>query len=219
MSQLKNERSFWRRFFFSEFLEKKSAGGKIAYLSVSAALMIAANMLEFRMMDTQFSLTLFFSALAGILLGAGSGFAVCFLADFLGFLYSSWGYIYMVWVGLTVSCTALIFGCVFTYFRPKFKGGIFVQTAIACLLSFFICTVGINSTGFYLYNLEMGFSTAVVEYVSKTFGTGVSYFGYVAYRLIFKMQILNNVLNYAVLFLVLPILKIRMKNVFAVEKD
>lgn len=211
---MQEKRNFFRRVLFSSFLEKKSAGGKIAYLAVVTALMIAANTLEFRMMDTQFSLTIFLSVLAGIMLGAGSGFFVCMLGDLLGFLYSSWGYMYMIWVGLTVATCALISGLVFTFFKPKIKGRIFLQTALVCVLTFFICTVGINSTGFYLYNLGMGFSTAVVEYVSSTFGTGVSYLGYVAYRLIFKLQILNSALNYALLFIALPILGTRLKSVF-----
>ena len=60
----------------------------------------------------------------------------------------------------------------------------------------------------------MGFSTAVVEYVSQKFGTGVTYFGYVAYRLIFKLQILNSLFNYILLFIALPILGKRLKGVF-----
>lgn len=206
-------RNFFKRFLFSDFLSKKSEGGKIAYLGAVTALMVVGNVIEFKLLDTQFSFTLFLSVLAGIMLGAGSGFFVCMLGDGIGFLLHPYN-VYMVWVGLTVATCALIGGLVFTFLKPKIKGRIFLQTAIVCVLTFFICTVGINSTGFYFYNLKMGFSTAVVEYVSQKFGTGVTYFGYVAYRLIFKLQILNSLFNYILLFIALPILGKRLKGVF-----
>lgn len=44
----------------------------------------------------------------------------------------------------------------------------------------------------------MGFSTKVIEFVDKKFGTGVTYWGYVIYRL-FGGQIWNCLLNYALL--------------------
>ena len=101
---------------------------------------------------------------------------------------------------------ALLSG-VFVEFLPlRFTGGLQVRMALACVVSFLVCTILINSTGFYYYNNAMGFSTAVVEYVSKTFGSGVSYWGYVAYRLIFKGQIINSLVNYALLFASVPLL-------------
>ena len=83
---------------------------------------------------------------------------------------------------------------------------LYVKMAILAVVSLLVCTVAISSTGFYFYNKAMGFTTAVVEYVSKTFGSGVSYWGYVAYRLIFKGQIINSLVNYALLFASVPLL-------------
>ena len=59
----------------------------------------------------------------------------------------------------------------------------------------------------------MGFSQAVIDYVKNTFGGEVGYFGYVAYRLFFKGQIFNCLVNYALFIVVLPqILKIKIFN-------
>ncbi len=202
----KAETAAWKRVFFSELILSKSAGQRIAYVAVVAALSVVTNMfLEFKFFDVQFSITIVVSALAGILLGPLSGFAACYVGDLAGYLYNSWGMIYMPWVGLSTGMLAFLGGLIMNI-RLSFKGAVYVKLAIVCFVSFFICTVGINSTGFYFYNKAMGFSTAVVDYVSEKFGTGVSYFGYVAYRLFFKGQIWNNVFNYALLFGIIPAL-------------
>ena len=90
--------------------------------------------------------------------------------------------------------------------RFSFKGSLYVKLALVCAVSLLVCTVGINSTGFYFYNRAMGFSDAVIDYVSERFGAEVGYFGYLAYRLFFKGQIYNNIANYALLFAVVPLL-------------
>ena len=95
----------------------------------------------------------------------------------------------------------------------KNSNKLLLKTIIVCVISLVVCTILINSTGFYLYNKAMGFSTAVLNYVNSHFGKDVSYFAYVAYRLIFKGQIFNNLFNYVLLFIVLPILK-RFKIIF-----
>lgn len=196
----------WKRILFSEVLLTKSKATQIAYIGVMAALCIVANMfLEFKTFDVQFSVTVFFSILTGILIGPVFGFCAVFLGDFVGYVYNSWGYMYMPWVGLSVATMALVAGLVMNL-PFRFKGSGYVKLAIICLATFFLCTVGISSTGFYLYNKAAGFSTAVVEYVEEHFGGGVSYFGYCCYRLIFKLQILNSIFNYALLFLAVPAL-------------
>lgn len=202
----KTETAAWKKIFFSELILSKSAGQRIAYVAVIAALSVVSNMfLEFKFFDVQFSITILISALAGIMLGPLSGFAACYIGDFAGYIYNSWGYIYMPWVGLSTGMLAFLGGLIMNI-RLNFKDAVYVKLAAICVLSFLVCTVGINSTGFYFYNRAMGFSTAVVDYVSERFGTGVSYFGYVAYRLFFKGQIWNNVFNYALLFALVPVL-------------
>ncbi len=53
----------------------------------------------------------------------------------------------------------------------------------------------------------MGFSDAFLSYVeSKTGSRESSYFLYLGYRLIFKLQILNSLVNYVLLFAFVPIL-------------
>ncbi|MBP5177450.1 MAG: hypothetical protein ILP02_02570, partial [Clostridia bacterium] len=78
----------------------------------------------------------------------------------------------------------------------------YLKVALFCLVSFFVCTIGINSFGFYIYNMNIGFSKAVRDYIAATFGgENVTFFGYVMYRLIFKLQILNSIFNYALVFI------------------
>ena len=215
---MSDNRTFLQKAVFSSFLFKKSDGGKIAYLAAVTAFTVIANtLLEFRMFDTQISVTFFVSTLAGVILGGLSGFAACFIGDFLGFLINSWGMTYLFWVGLSTATVALIAGWTFTFFRPKIKGLVFVQSAIVCVLSLLICTVAISSTGFYFYNEAMGFSKAVMDYVAQRFGGEVTYFAYVAYRLIFKLQILVNVFNGVLVFVALPVLKARLPKIFSAE--
>ncbi|MFQ7077917.1 MAG: hypothetical protein ACLRSW_08250 [Christensenellaceae bacterium] len=52
---------------------------------------------------------------------------------------------------------ALLAGLVFNLFRPDFRGSLYVKLSLVCLLSLFICTIGINTTGFYFY-FQVGFS-------------------------------------------------------------
>ena len=124
----------------------------------------------------------------------------------------------MPWVGLSVATTAFLSGVIFKIFKNKpYK--IFIGACIFSILSFLISTVAINSTGFYLYNQKMGFSTAVLSYSESVFGQGVSYPIYLMYRLIFKGQIFNSIFNYALLFIsVLPLYKLNLfKDGFNVE--
>lgn len=196
-----------KRAFFSPFLKTKSAGQKIAYLSLFAAISVVTNMyLEYKMADIQFSFTILISIAIGIFAGALPGFAVCFIGDVLGFLINSWGLMYMPWVGLSTATFALISGVVINGIDWKFKGQLYLKIFIVCLLTFLICTIGINSSGFYIFNKKSGFSTAVIDYVEKTFGGSVSFFGYCCYRLIFKGQIFNSIFNYALAFIFIPIL-------------
>lgn len=195
-----------KKLFLSELILSANATRRIVYIALITAFNVVTNMfLEFRMSDTQFSLTIAVSVLSGVLLGPAFGFVACFTGDLLGFMINSWGFVYMPWVGLSTAMTAFIAGMIINGVNFKFKGQTAVKIIITCLLSLLICTIAINSTGFYFYNYKMGFSTAVIDYVKKVFGTDVGYIGYVAYRMIFKGQILNCLFNYAVVGITVPL--------------
>lgn len=198
----------WKRVLFSDFMLSRGKAQRIAVVGVMAALCIVSNLfLEIKFFDVQFSLTIFVSVLTGMLIGPLFGFFAVFLGDFLGYVYNSWGYIYMPWVGLSSALFALIAGLVMGI-RIQKKWGVYCKLALICLITFFVCTAGVNSAGFYFYNKYSGFSTAVIEYAESHFGGTVSYFVYVCYRLIFKLQILNSVVNYALLFAAVPLINL-----------
>ena len=126
----------------------------------------------------------------------------------------------MPWVGISTAFTAFIAGVVINGITFKFKWQIAVKIMITCVLSFLICSIAINSTGFYFYNYKIGFSTAVIDYVNEVFGTGVGYIGYVAYRMIFKGQIFNCLFNYALCAVLIPlVLNVKMLRGFSPDKQ
>ncbi len=189
---------------FSRFLKEKSHAKKVAYLGLLTAINVIFNcFLEFKTLDVQFSFTIVVSVITGIFSGAFSGFIVCMLADFIGYLINSFGYVYMPWVGLSTGCLALFSGLIFIKNSDK----IVIKTIIICAISLFVCTILINTTGLYFYYKAIGFTTSVLNYVNEYFGKNVSYFTYILYRLIFKGQIINSIFNFVILFVILPVLK------------
>ncbi len=196
----------WKRILFSDAMLTKTKAQKIAAIGIMAALCIVANMfLEFKFGDVQFSLTLYISVLSGILIGPVFGFVAVFLGDLVGFLYNNWGALYLPWIGLSCAAMAVIAGLVM-HLPLHFRGSLYVKLAAICVLVLLVCSVGISTTGFYLYYTKVGFSQAAMQTISEQFGTEVTYFGYVVYRLFFGGQIWNSLFNYALLFLTLPVL-------------
>lgn len=200
----KGKRRGWRRFLLSDVVVGKNDSHKITSIAVMTALTIVTNFFEFKFLDNQFSLTIAVAVLTGIILGALFGFTACVLGDFIGFLFNPYN-LYMPWVGLSTGMFAFISGILFNGF-PDEEYTIWIKLILVSLYTFVLCTIGINSVGFYYYNKAIGFSTALVEYISERFGGGVSFWGYVVYRLFFKGQIWNSVFNYALLFIVVPTL-------------
>ena len=184
----KKVNSWWKRLLFSQTLADKNAAHRIAYIGVVTAFVVAANMFEFKLFETQFSLTLMISALAGIIIGPLFGFVACFLGDLLGFLVNSSGFAYMPWVGISMGLTAYIAGAIMGGIPSKRKWVLWIKLALICLLTFATCTVAINTTAFWLL-------------YSK-----VSYTKYLTARLFVQGQIWNSLFNYALLFVVVPIL-------------
>ena len=180
-----------KRVLFSDLLNTKSPTRKIAYVAVLTALSVVCNMFfEFKLADTQFSLTIFFSALTGMLIGPLFGFVACFLGDLVGFLYNSGGFLYMPWIGISMGVVALISGFIMNGFYIKNKFGVFIKILIVALLTFLICTIAINTTAFWLmYN-----------------GRKVPFTAYLVTRLFVQGQIWNSLFNYALLFVFYPII-------------
>ncbi len=186
--------NFLKNLVFSPILEGKTNTQKIAYIGVVTALLVASNMFfEFKLASVQFSLTLFFSAVAGVLLGSTFGFCACIIGDLIGFLYNSGGFAYMPWIGLAMGMVAFIFGAVINGINLKIKGEEYIKISIACALTFLVCTVGINTTALWL-----------------TYSKGVSFIDYAVNRIFILGQIWNSLLNYALVFILYPIL-IRVK--------
>ena len=153
------------------------------------AFVVMANMFfEFKFADTQFSLTIVISALAGILIGPLFGFTACFLGDLVGFLYHSAGFAYMPWIGLSMGLTAFIAGLVVNGIPGKQKWFLYVKLGIVCLSTFLLCTVAINTTAFWLL-------------YSK-----VDYWTYLVTRLFVQGQIWNSLFNFVLLFFAVPAL-------------
>ena len=178
-----------KKWLFSDTLLKLSPAKRIAYIAVMTAFAVVANMFfEIKFMEVQFSFTIAVSALTGVILGPLAGFAACFLGDLVGFFYNSAGYAYYPWIGIAMGLVAVIFSLCL---RLPFAGKLPVKLGLASLLTFLACTVGINTTSFYLL-----------------YGKGVGYFTYLVARLFVQGQIWNSVVNYAMIFFLLPILAV-----------
>lgn len=178
-----------KKLLFSELLVDLSQTKKIAYIAIMTALEVVCNMFfEFKLADTQFSLTILFSAMAGFIIGPLFGFVACFLGDLVGFLYNSGGFMYMPWIGLSMGMVALISGFIVNGLDFKFKGQIYLKLALISILTFLVCTVAINTTAFWIiYNTKK-----------------VAYLAYLVTRLFVQGQIWNSVFNYALMFMLFP---------------
>jgi len=180
----------WERLLVPEWLAKKSDSQQIAYIAVMTAFCVVTNMFfEFKLAETQFSLTLFMSALAGILIGPIFGFVACFMGDLVGFLYNSAGFAYMPWIGLSMGLTAAIAGITIHFWRIQKPWFLYVKLAVVCVLTFVLCTVAINTTAFWLLYSKVGYGTYLIS------------------RLFVQGQIWNSLFNYILLFIAVPILK------------
>ena len=184
----KDYKLFWKRLLFSRTLADKNASHRIAYIGVVTAFIVAANMFEFKLFDTQFSFTLMISALSGIIIGPLFGFAACFLGDLVGFLVNSSGFAYMPWIGISMGLAAMISGFIVGGIPSKHKWFLYVKLALVCVLTFAVCTVAINTTAFWLLYSKVG------------------YWQYLVARLFIQGQIWNSLFNYVLFFIVVPVL-------------
>jgi ECF transporter S component (folate family) len=192
-----------KKFFSSDILSDSTHTQKIAYIAVMTALCVVCNMFfEFKLADTQFSLTIFFSAITGMIIGPLFGFAACFLGDLVGFLYNSGGFMYMPWIGLSMGLVAFIAGLIMNCVDLNNKFAIYIKISVVCVLTFLICTVAINTTAFWLiYNTRK-----------------VPFTAYLVARLFVQGQIWNSIFNYVMLFVFYPIV-FRIKNSIKPSKE
>ena len=185
----KMETKAWEKWLLSDTMQGKNDSHRIAYIAVFTAFCVVSNMFfEFKLAETQFSLTLFLSMLTGIVIGPLFGFYACFLGDLVGFLYHSAGFAYMPWIGLSIGVSSMIAGLIVNGWRGEQKWFLYVKLSLVCLLSLTICTILINTTAFWLL-------------YSK-----VDYFTYLVSRLFVQGQIWNCLVNYVLLFISVPAL-------------
>ena len=188
MSQKKLK--WWERLLFSDLLAGQSMSRKIAVIGVMTAVMVVANMFfEFKLAETQFSFTLVLSALTGVIIGPLFGFVACFMGDLVGFFYHSAGFAYLPWIGISLGLTAVIAGLVINGLPQGGKGFLFVKIGLVCILTFSFCTVAINTTAFWILYSKVDYGTYLIS------------------RLFVQGQIWNSLFNYALLFVIVPMVK------------
>lgn len=180
----------WKRLIFSPFVLNEKRSRKIAYVAMMVALSIVCNIFfEFKLGTVQYSLTTAVSCLIGILLGAGAGFAACFIGDMVGFFVNPFG-AYAPWIGLATGMMAFIAGCIFHFFKNKSHLTLYIKLGVVSVTTFVICSLCINST--FLW----------VAYFNKA-----SFGEFLVTRYFVQGQIFVSLLNYALLLVLIPIIK------------
>ena len=181
---------FWEKLLFSPFILKVTRARKIAYISMMVALSIVGNMFfEFKLGVVQYSFTTLISALIGILIGPIAGFVACFIGDGVGFIANPFG-AYTPWIGFATGLIAFISGAIIHLIKNKKASTVYVKIAVISVITFFICSVGINGTFLWLV------------WYSK-----MSYFEFLMYRYIGLGQLFVSLINYALLFAFMPVFK------------
>ena len=202
----KTQFSLWERVLFPRLLIGRSLAQKLAYIGVVTALCIVVNTFEVKFFTVQYSLTLFMSVMAGILIGPVFGAAAVFTGDALGYIISGMGFPYYWWVALSVTMMAVIAGLVMKI-PLKMRGSVFFKLALICVLTFAVCSVGINTTGMYYLGLPLWMPKEVLSAAEEYFGGELTFWSYFVIRFFVLMQILNSAVNYALLFAAVPLLK------------
>ena len=186
----------FKKLFFSPFVLKATRARKIAYVAMMVALSIVGNMFfEFKLGAVQYSFTTLISALIGILIGPIAGFTACFIGDGVGFIANPFGS-YSPWIGIATGLIAFATGAIVHLIKNDKAYTVYVKLAIISVLSFLICSVGINGTFLWL-----------VWYNKMT------YFEFLIYRYIGLGQLFVSIINYAILFAFIPVF-VYIRNAF-----
>lgn len=196
----------WERILLSDLLLEKNHAHRIAYIAILTAFCIATNMFEIKFAATQFSFTILSSVLVGMIAGPLFGVCAVFLGDGLGYLVNSMGYPYYWWVALSCACMALIAGLVMKI-PFRFRGSIYLKLALISVLTLVICSAGINSLGMYYIGLPIYMPKDVLRAFEEIFGGRQTFGIYLLIRFFILGQIYNSLVNYALLFAVVPLLR------------
>ena len=147
------------------------------------------------------SLCLALCLLSGAVFGPVYGFSIAFIGDLLCYLlFTSRGFPYFPWVGLSKAFAGFISGMIMCNVTIKCRGGVYIKALIVSVIVLFVCSVGIETGGYYIYNkyvkklafktLKNGFAKVFGVYIGE-----VTYVWYIFYRLIIRLCIINNVVN------------------------
>ncbi|MBO4573691.1 MAG: ECF transporter S component [Clostridia bacterium] len=175
----------------SNYLWKKRPAYVIATMAMLMALSVVVNAVEaFKFADLQFSLTIAIMAFIGLAAGPVSGFLIGFFGDLLGFFINSGGYAYYPWVGISTGLFALVAGLVSMKKSEKVYVS-YIKIAIFAVVTFVICTLFINTLFYYLAFYK---------------GT-LNFFDYMIMRVFGKLQFVNSLVNYALVFIGYTVLR------------
>jgi ECF transporter S component (folate family) len=178
----------WKRLLYSETILALSKSKKVAYIGVVTAFTVVVNaMFEIKLGGVQFSLTIFASVLAGLIIGAAPGFLACFMGDLIGFLLHPYGE-YSPVIGIATGLMA-VFAALIIQIPTKGKGETYAKLAIVCLVIFLVCTAGLNNW-----------------YLNQVYYTELTFFECLNTRLLAQGQILNTLVNSALVVLLIPVL-------------
>ena len=185
-----NNQNLWKKWIFSPLVLNATKTRKIAYVALMVALSIVCNMyFEFKLGPVQYSFTTAISVLIGVLIGPGAGFVACFIGDAVGFFVNPFG-AYAPWIGLSTGLMAFIGGAVFSFFKSDKKWVTYLKIGVISLTTFLICSVGINTTFLWL------------SYYSESSFWAYFFNGYITLG-----QLIVSGVNYALLFIIIPIIK------------
>ncbi|MBP5372760.1 MAG: ECF transporter S component [Clostridia bacterium] len=181
---------------FPENFLNMTTARKVAYIGIFVALSIVANMFLSIDVTPTFKLTFnyVFCFFSGVIFGPIVGFAISFLGDLLAFLLPLSGGIYWFPTGLCTGLLSFIPGIVFTSIKFRFRGGVFVKTAIAVVLMYLIVTCGLGALSNYMY-------VKLIIYADREYTT--VFWVYLGGKILFSSIV--SIVNYALVFALIPL--------------
>ena len=190
MQETKEKKSpLWARLCFSDFVLSLTRAKKIAFTALGMAIAVVVNaFLSVKLGGVEYSLVIFTSVLVGVMFGALPGFVACFFGDLIGFLLHPMGE-YSPFIGISTGLMAVFGAWLICRSIWAFKGAWLVNLSLTCIAIFVVCTAGINNW-----------------YLNSVWFKSMTFFECLAARLIVQGQLWNSLANYALLFIVLPIL-------------
>ena len=178
----------WKKWLYSSTLLALPRSKRVAYIGVVTAFTVIANaMFELKFFGVQFSLTIFITALAGVVLGAAPGFLAGFMGDLIGFMLHPFGE-YSPWIGISTGLMAVIAALIIRL-PMNIKGGVYLKFLYVSVWIFFVCTAGINTI-----------------YLHRVWYQSMSYKECLVTRLFVEGQFWNTLANSVLLIAVTPML-------------